>query len=151
MKKINYVDGDATQPQGEGIKFIIHCCNDIGAWGAGFVLALSKRWSKPEEYYRALRHYHLGATQNVQVEDDIYVINMIGQHGVGPDSDGNPPVRYVALMQCLEQVNQDAEHVGASVHCPKFGSDLAGGDWNVIETILKEIMTVPVTVYNFKK
>lgn len=27
---INYVIGDATAPQGEGPKFIVHCCNNIG-------------------------------------------------------------------------------------------------------------------------
>ena len=51
-KKINYLVGDATRPVGEGVKLIIHCCNDIGAWGAGFVVALSKRWEGPEKCYR---------------------------------------------------------------------------------------------------
>jgi O-acetyl-ADP-ribose deacetylase (regulator of RNase III) len=42
--EIFYMTGDATAPVGEGQKLIVHVCNDIGAWGAGFVLALSKRW-----------------------------------------------------------------------------------------------------------
>ena len=52
MAELKYVDGDATQPQGPGLKYIIHCCNDVGAWGAGFVLAISKRWPGPEKAYR---------------------------------------------------------------------------------------------------
>ena len=45
---IRYVIGDATAPEGEGPKVIVHVCNDIGGWGRGFVVALSKRWDKPE-------------------------------------------------------------------------------------------------------
>ena len=149
MKKLTYVDGDATDPQGNGPKIIIHCCNDIGAWGAGFVLALSKKWDAPEKHYRTFSSYKLGEVNFINVEEDLLVCNMIGQHGVGPDEDGDPPIRYKAIMLALQQVNGMAKAIKATVHCPKFGSDLAGGDWNLIEALLKEIMEVPVTVYNF--
>ena len=46
MPGIRYVTGDATRPEGEGPKIIVHICNDIGAWGRGFVLALSKRFKE---------------------------------------------------------------------------------------------------------
>jgi hypothetical protein len=49
---LKYVIGDATSPQGTGNKIIVHICNDIGGWGLGFVLALSKRWKAPEIQYR---------------------------------------------------------------------------------------------------
>ncbi len=45
MIQINYVKGDATAPIGIGNKIIVHICNDIGRWGKGFVMALSKKWS----------------------------------------------------------------------------------------------------------
>jgi hypothetical protein len=47
MNKINYLKGDATFPEAKGTKIICHICNDLGAWGKGFVLAISKRWSEP--------------------------------------------------------------------------------------------------------
>ncbi|MEV6001124.1 Appr-1-p processing protein, partial [Streptomyces griseomycini] len=28
----------------KGVKVIAHVCNDIGGWGKGFVLAVSRRW-----------------------------------------------------------------------------------------------------------
>ncbi len=59
---INYVVGDATQPIGEGPKIIVHVCNDVGAWGCGFVLALSERWPVTEQRYRA---WHSGEAGNV--------------------------------------------------------------------------------------
>ena len=50
--EILYIKGDATAPIGSGVKVITHICNDIGGWGKGFVLALSKKWKMPEEAYR---------------------------------------------------------------------------------------------------
>lgn len=50
--QIQYITGDATDPTGGGNKIIAHVCNDIGAWGAGFVLAISRRWPQPEAEYR---------------------------------------------------------------------------------------------------
>ncbi|GGJ45802.1 hypothetical protein GCM10010121_066360 [Streptomyces brasiliensis] len=44
MSEIKYVRGDATVPSGKGVKAIAHVCNDVGGWGKGFVLALSRRW-----------------------------------------------------------------------------------------------------------
>jgi O-acetyl-ADP-ribose deacetylase (regulator of RNase III) len=152
MGKIKYVDGDATRPRGEGKKIIVHCCNDIGAFGAGFVLALSRRWKEPEEFYRSVpvNELKLGNVQIVEVEKDIIVANMIGQHGVGYSPDGQPPIRYNAIRTCLTAVNKLAVEIGATVHGPKFGSGLAGGDWKEIEKIIKETVTVDVTVYIYK-
>ena len=53
MATIRYLKGDATCPQAKGVKIICHVCNDIGGWGKGFVLALSRRWEQPESEYRA--------------------------------------------------------------------------------------------------
>ena len=49
MKEINYIKGDATNPQISGNKIIVHICNDIGGWGKGFVLAISNKWKEPEK------------------------------------------------------------------------------------------------------
>ena len=52
MKKIIYTVGDATKPEGAGSKIIAHVCNDMGAWGRGFVLAISKLSPAPERGFR---------------------------------------------------------------------------------------------------
>lgn len=147
---IKYIKGDATHPIGEGNKLIIHCCNDIGVWGAGFVLALSARWKQPEkEYLKVKPNYQLGDVQFVWCEPDIWVCNMIGQHGVGLNQ-SIPPIRYNAIKDCLTKVNEWCKINNATIHCPKFGAGLAGGNWDHIErNILKEI-TVPVIVYEYK-
>lgn len=147
--KITYLKGDATYPQGEGNKIIPHVCNDFSKWGRGFVLALSKRWKEPEEVYRSYKPecLNLGNIQIINVEDDIIVVNMIGQHDIVRDEMGNPPIRYWAIKLALEKVNRLAKLANATVHCPMFGAFLAGGDWNEIEKIIKETIEVDVYVY----
>lgn len=159
-----YVKGDATKPAGTGPRFIIHCCNDLGLWGAGFVLAISRRWPEPEEaYYRLEKEeggYRLGKIQIVKVEEHLWVVNMIGQHGVGRKREKSlPPIRYKAIRHALQQVAFYAQSVSykgpykrVSIHCPKFGAGLAGGDWRVIEQLLREELVdkgLEVTVYEF--
>ena len=150
MNKINYVTGDATAPIGEGKKIICHICNDIGAWGAGFVLALSKKWRYPEDRYRAMQHYVLGTAMVLEVEPDVYVANMIGQHGIRVNGDGVPPVRYQAVAEAMMKVNHIAKELGATLHMPRIGCGLAGGEWEAVEAILKDVVTVDVTVYDLK-
>jgi O-acetyl-ADP-ribose deacetylase (regulator of RNase III) len=152
--KINYVTGDATAPIGEGRKLIIHVCNDMGGWGSGFVLAVSRRWKEPEEQYRSLAENNLlrlGNVQFVHVDDNITVGNMIGQHKTHW-IDGVPPVRYEAIAQALDSVASYAIMGGYTVHAPRFGSALAGGSWEIIEELINKHLImryVPVTIYDF--
>jgi O-acetyl-ADP-ribose deacetylase (regulator of RNase III) len=142
------VQGDATHPVGDGPKIIVHVVNDVGVWGAGFVLALSKRWSDLKEIYREYHQKTLGSVQFVFVEDDILVANMCAQHGLGRHT---KPIRYDALRRCLMIVNERAESIGATIHGPRFGAGLAGGDWETIESIIQEVCTVPVYIYDLPR
>jgi O-acetyl-ADP-ribose deacetylase (regulator of RNase III) len=151
---INYVTGDATRPIGDGNKIIVHICNDIGGWGAGFVLAISRRWKEPEKRYRTWgrsKGYKLGTIDLVQVESDIWVANMVAQHDVGYK--GNvPPIRYPALEKCLTAVAVEAEKLNASVHMPRIGCGLAGGSWDEVEKIISSRLSdIPVTVYDLAR
>lgn len=143
-----YVKGDATRPQGKGKKIICHVCNDVGGWGAGFVLAVSKRWKEPEQVYRAMKERPLGTAKLVPVEEDIWVANMIGQHDVYPDKNGNPPIRYGAIRAALAAVNDIAYRTECTLHMPRIGCGLAGGEWHEIEKIIKQVVSVPVTIYD---
>jgi O-acetyl-ADP-ribose deacetylase (regulator of RNase III) len=151
---IRYLKGDATYPENPLDENIIipHICNNIGAWGAGFVVALSKRWEQPEALYRALIHdLQLGDTQFVQVEDNIIVANMIAQNNIiSNTSKDNPPIDYKALKTCLKTVNDLAKKTNSVLHMPKIGSGLAGGNWDVIEDIIKNTIEVDGYVYLFE-
>ncbi|MBZ9713618.1 Appr-1-p processing protein [Deinococcus multiflagellatus] len=156
---IVYVTGDATQPQGEGPKLLVHVCNDIGAWGRGFVLALSKRFPTPEAEFKRWaagetgQPYALGEVQFVPVAPDLVVANLVGQHDIARKSrpTAQPPVRYEAIRAGLAHVRLEAGRLGASVHMPRIGAGVAGGDWAVIAPIIEDELTrhgVPVTVYD---
>ncbi|MFE0170767.1 macro domain-containing protein [Streptomyces sp. NPDC059002] len=157
MSEITYVRGDATAPFGKGVKLIAHVCNDLGGWGKGFVLAVSRRWPEPEKAYRtwhrerAQNDFGLGAVQFVDVGRGLWVANMIGQRGMRTGSKG-VPVRYEAIDTALRALADKAVELGASVHMPRIGCGLAGGKWSRIEPLITERLTargIAVTVYDF--
>jgi O-acetyl-ADP-ribose deacetylase (regulator of RNase III) len=165
MSKLTYINGDATSPVGSGQKIIIHVCNDVGAWGAGFVIAISKKWKEPQRAYldwykdeldetgrkKGSAVLTLGQVQFVPVENDIEIGNMIGQHNVGMIK-GKPPIRYNAIRAALQVVCTRALGMAATVHAPRFGAGLAGGDWNTIEQIINEELVdkgIDVTIYDY--
>ncbi len=167
---LKYVIGDATLPHGGGHRMIIHCVNTEGKWGRGFVLALSKRWSKPEQEYRiwyrsqgeGRNKFKLGEIQIVDIQSELAVVNMIGQHGCYPDENDVPPIRYDAIKSCLEKVAKEAKERGSSIHCPRFGACLAAGisegydeeSWKKIESLIVECLInkgINVTVYDLPK
>ncbi|MFI2433031.1 macro domain-containing protein [Streptomyces sp. NPDC018693] len=158
MLPIAYIDGDATAPQADGNKIIAHVCNDIGAWGAGFVRALSHRWPEPEREFRrwyrarATSGFRLGAVQLVQVEPEVWVANMVGQHGIRTragirtesgtsPADSGPPIRYEALREALHALAEHASRLDASVHMPRIGCGLAGGTWDRVEPLVVQALT----------
>lgn len=152
---IDYVTGDATEPVGDGNKIIAHICNDIGGWGAGFVLALSQSWLEPEQgyhrWYESGEGFALGQVQFVQVEMDVWVANMIAQQDVVADAQGVPPIRYEALEMCLQKVAVKAKQLGGGVHMPRIGCGLAGGKWEKIEPLIEKTLVaagIVVTVYD---
>lgn len=152
--RLKYISGDALIPESGGHRLIIHCCNSIGAWGRGFVLALSKRWKKPEEEYRkwhrSQANFKLGEIQVVDVQSDTAVINMIAQVGIYKKDD-QIPLRYEALETCLDKVGELALQTGSSIHAPRFGAGLAGGNWGEIEPIIVSKLIkrgINVTIYD---
>lgn len=147
---INYLLGDATEPQGEGPHAIIHINNDLGAWGGGFVLAISEKWIEPELAYRKRNkegNLRLGDIQVIPVEDTIVVVNMVAQDGF-PDGERECAVDYEILGDCLYQITKrlPPEYV---INLPRIGTGIGGGDWNVIESILvDELKGYTINVYD---
>lgn len=149
---IKYVKGDATNPLGSGKKLLPHIVNDQGGWGAGYVLALSKKWKEPETEYRKWSRngtdFILGNIQVVQTKQpDIVVVNMLAQKGFG-----GVAVKYDKLRECLTKVAIEAQKDNASVHMPRIGCGLGGGAWFKIEPIISETLLdkgIAVTIYDF--
>ena len=154
MGKINYLTGDATAPVG-GNGVIAHVCNDLGGWGHGFVMALSKKWKRPEEKYRSTPKEDLvvGNTQFVHVEDDLIVANMIGQNGLRYNKYDVPAVNYAAIEVTLNKVCAMADARMVNVHMPRIGCSLAGGSWEIMELVILRVLRnykCDVYVYDFE-
>lgn len=153
---ITYVKGDATKPQGDGPKIIAHVCNDEGLWGAGFVLAVDKLSPRPKQWFRdqykswirlGAAFTPLGQVDFVPIKNDSYVANMVAQHRTVRTV--SKPICYKSLEICLTKVAEYAVSEGASVHMPRIGCGLAGGDWSVVESIInRTLKDVDVTVYD---
>jgi len=148
MLKIHYLIGDATEPIKKPA-MIIHCCNDIGGWGRGFVIALRNKYPESENAYK---HWfttgdpQLGEVQFVQVTPDICVANMIAQHGIRW-AGKIAPIRYKALDMCLKTVYEKATEDNVIVCGPRFGCVLAGGEWKVISPIIEKHISVETYIY----
>lgn len=157
---ITYQTGNATRPVGDGPKVIAHICNDIGAWGSGFVLAVSRRSPLPESAYRSWhrkrvwsgRPFELGQIQlTAYAGPQLRVANMIAQRGIRHEASAPPAVDYDALGTCLNRLYEAVAGTPVSVHMPRIGCGLGGGDWRVVEGLITDTLIVhgvPVTVYD---
>jgi len=174
------IPGDATNPQPlnkDSEIWIPHVCNDLGLWGSGFVNAITARWGESARtayimWSKAFKntsitlsatdteivgnsYFVLGGHQALRVlnsPDKIHIYNMIAQHGVRGDDSLRPPIRYAALAESMASLTPLLRS-NSEIHCPKFGSDLAGGKWEVIEALIHELWVdegYNVTVYEFQ-
>lgn len=163
MAKIHYIIGDATNPivRDKENSLIVHCCNTLGAWGAGFVVPLGKRFPKAKESYKKYIEKNgrglLGEVDEVKVADNIYVENLMGQSFLYKKPNGEIPCNYIAIetgfLNIIEKWLAKAENY--SVHMPRIGCGLAGGDWKTIENIIQrtfvDVAEVDVFVYDLKE
>jgi hypothetical protein len=159
------VKGDVTNPQrtkDNEIVVIPHCCNNLGVMGAGVALALKRNWPEVETTYHQYSldlgnvSFYTHKKKNGLI--DVVVANMIGQNGT-VSIDNSKPVKYVALVEAMKRVVRVYKDISLRsgrevvIHCPKFGSDLAGGNWDFILELIREIWIengIDVVVYEFE-
>jgi hypothetical protein len=168
--ELRYVEGDvlALKDADPTTVLIPHVCNDVGVWGAGFVVPLGAKWPAARDRYAAWHRqieippaatypggltFKLGATQITEVqartETDprVIVCNMVAQRGVG----GPRPLRYNALAACMDQVAGEAKkYADPVIRAPLFGAGLAGGTWEFIELLIADCWLargLPVSIY----
>lgn len=131
---IRYVIGDATQPV-KRPAIIIHSCNDQGAWGSGFVVALSNRWPGPEAAYRQ-GSKALGTITHARPEPDLWVFNLVAQKGLGAGAHLDPITFEECLCRVCDVINVWPYGEKPSVHCPRIGADRGNTAWTYTEQAL---------------
>lgn len=141
-KRIGYVTGDALDARGDGARAIVHVVNDRTAnWGGGFARALRDRFPDAQDDFREWVRSHrtnlrLGAVRTAWVEPTLRIVTLVAQKGYGPSQ--RPRIRYDALRAALRELSQDLVREPATVHMPRIGAGMAGGNWNVIAELIQD-------------
>ena len=123
---------------------IVHGCNAQGVMGGGFALQVKNKYPRAYEGYR--RHLErcleeegcydekvLGGGVSVCVGNNLYIANMITQNKFGTDK---RHANYEAIAHAFELVAKESDKRNLPIHYPMIGAGLAGGNWNIISTII---------------
>jgi hypothetical protein len=140
---MKYIEGDLFKNLPSDVTVLIpHIVNNIHAWGSGFVVPLANRFPISKKKYMDEKVLELGKTQFISV-DNFIICNMIAQNGI-KNSTNKFPIKYNFLEDCMVSVGEKALKIrdidgSVKIICPMFGSNRAGGDWEIIESMIKNI------------
>ena len=134
----------------EATQVVVHGCNDIAAWGAGFTHALDVKNPSIGEDFRARGPQPLGSVTFASI-GRVHVANLVTQHGVlGRTTPNVAPIRYDAVHTAMGTL---ARHLArfdgpVHVHMPRIGCGLAGGTWDRILPAVEQLTEYQVTVWD---
>ena len=142
-KNILYRKGDASLPIAPKT-VICHIVNNEAKWGKGFVTSLSDKYPFSKKRYTEFcgcyeKDNLLGRVLIDKVEENIYIANMFAQNGYRKSRlDKKRYVDYNSLKLCLQEIANFSLLHRYSIQMPRIGAGLGGGDWLVIENLVKE-------------
>lgn len=147
---ITYVKGDAIQAyKNKEVDVLIHCANCFNTMGSGFAKALKEEY--PQVYEADCKTkkgdvLKLG-TFSVWEEHSEYskegfraIYNLYGQYNYGKGGAGHRYVEYAAIINGIDKIFHSLPYYTIKVGMPKIGCGLAGGDWSLIEKIIKNAL-----------
>lgn len=120
---------------------IVVFCNDVGGYGKGFARDVGEKYPRAKEMYkkwfRSQRDFELGGCQFVKVDEGVYVIHLLVEHGFQTKT--NPePMDYDALRYAMKKLANTDWLSDAKVLVPRIGSYKAGGEWAKIDGIIQD-------------
>ena len=136
--------------------FVPHVCNNIDLFGAGFAGQVGEKYPAVKTNYHLLGNSFLsknmGYSQILKVKETepykhkLYFVNMIAQNGIKSRVNSRP-LNYYGLVKSMVSLSKYIDtHTGllsntenVEIHCPRFGSGLAGGNWNFISDLIEDI------------
>ncbi len=136
-----YIRGDLLETDAT---YIAHGCNARGVMGSGVALQIKEKF--PEAYNIYKSEINLATVQyrreawellgNVYhaVSNGKVILNLITQVDYGKH-----PIRYVsydAIDDCFQVIFEEMKIPKLAI--PKIGAGLGGGDWEIIEMIIKK-------------
>ena len=131
---------------------IPHVCNNVNEFGAGFASAVAKKYYEVKANFHLLgRSAKMGQVQYVTVYTEpkyqykIIFANMIAQNRIYHPENNLRPLNYAALTYCMMDVKMtikkmmyNEDQTKFKIFAPKFGSGLAGGNWDFIADLIDD-------------
>ena len=117
---------------------ILHGCNCFCTMGAGIAKQIKSVFKQAYKVDLASgkNPKKLGKISVAEIEKPpLFVVNCYTQVGFGR---GSVQVDYDAVRSCMNGVKD--RFAGNRIGYPKIGAGLAGGDWNLIATIIDEVL-----------
>lgn len=122
--------------------FILQQVNCKGVMNSGVAKVIREAYPVVFEEYKkrfVLRSVRLGEFQVIEVQPELYVVNLFGQYSYGKTGQHTD---YKALEQAIEDFSWSEiflrNNTWLEVHHPKIGAGLGGGDWNKIKAMIEE-------------
>jgi O-acetyl-ADP-ribose deacetylase (regulator of RNase III) len=124
---------------------IVHGCNAQGVMGGGFALQVKNKYPRAYEKYREFlqrcvtdfdmvrTEQALGGVMFVDVGKNLHIANAITQDKFGTNT---RHANYEAIACAFEHVAKMSDKLDLPIHYPMIGAGLAGGNWNIISTII---------------
>ena len=133
--------------------YICHQVNCQGKMNSGIAKAIREKWI--EVYHLYMERFRtqnpatfLGTIQDIQTFDGPHVINMFSQEHYGYD--GRRYTSYDAFWSCLGKIREEVPK-GSSIAFPDhIGSCRGGANWEVIKTMIAEVLGNEYEVYIYK-
>ena len=163
---VYYVNGNLLEAN---LDYYCHQVNCQGRMASGIAKSIKTRWHRVYEDYMALcarreeeiyqmyggmengldwTETLLGEAQLVSVEADKTVINMFAQHYYGYD--GKRYTSYDGFWSCLGKIREQVPR-GSKIGFPDhIGCGLDGANWEVIKTMICEVLGKDFEVYIYK-
>lgn len=120
---------------------ICHQVNCQGVMGRGLAKQIKDKYPNVFEKYSVYckQKNVLGTVLYVYIGNNQYIANLFGQEFYGTNS---KQTDYNALEKCFNQIAKDAKQKKLSVVIPyKIGCNLAGGDWNIVFSLIEKCFT----------
>lgn len=112
---------------------IVQQVNCRGVMGGGLALQIRNKWPVVYKEYRNKRKWELGDFQIIGVEPNIWVANVAGQFDFGHNKCHTD---YEAWKRVLPKLAK----LPRQLYFPyKIGCGLAGGDWDVMLPLIREL------------
>lgn len=150
-----FVEGDLLDSD---CTMILHQANCFSTMGAGIAKEIARRYPSvyladvnykvPKGSLNRLGHWSGAVVKNNTTGLDQLVVNMYGQYGYGKGLQTNYDALSWALTRALWENRGSLGKVGVPYN---LGCGYAGGDWNIVSNILKDLSDVTgVDIYVYR-